>query len=80
MTFENMYLTYVKVMDSEDENVYRYIPAWRMNRYGWDLTRDTITQNYWFSAIDGSRIMTEQCGDVDVDNADDFLMELDLSE
>lgn len=81
ITYEHLYLSYVKINDNGDEDVYRYVPAWRLNRYAWSETgTDSIMHNYWVSAIDGNRIFPEKTGDADVMNADNFLVELSFSE
>lgn len=56
-------LNYVRVVNEDNANVYRYIPAWRLGnvRSGHNYVQGVI-QNIWINAIDGTVIDMEKEG------------------
>ena len=66
-------LTYMKVVDENNPNKFRFIPAWRL--YVWDemaveqYDSDFAPCCLWINAMDGSRIDAEKMGSVYYENA-----------
>ena len=53
-------LSYLRVADESDPNLFYYIPVWRLGRRLEDSY--LTTDNIWINAIDGSRIYPEEVG------------------
>lgn len=62
MTFLNLELNYVRISNPEKRDTYTYIPAWRLAQWNGLGTRQTVSNNIWINAIDGSRIDLEEEG------------------
>ena len=60
ITWMRLELSYLRVADESDPNLFYYIPVWRLGR-GFEDSYLT-TDNIWINAIDGSRIYPEEVG------------------
>ena len=74
--FRMLKLTYMKVVDENNPNKFRFIPAWKL--YEWDemeleqYESDDAYTSIWINAMDGSRIDAEKIGSVYYMNAQGY--------
>lgn len=62
--FSCLELNYVRVVNEDNANVYRYIPAWRLgvnDQSGYNYI-EAVSQNIWINAMDGTVIDMEKEG------------------
>lgn len=55
-------LSYMRVADESNPDLFCYIPVWRLSRQNDDWGDYSTKDNIWLNAIDGSRIYPEEVG------------------
>ena len=55
-------LTYMRVADEGNPDLFCYIPVWRLSRQNDDWGDYSTKDNIWLNAIDGSRVYPEEVG------------------